>query len=601
MMRDTLSRIRGNTLIPAPVLLAALLATADASASLLLSEEGIAPVRSAEYVRTQSRNASMEADAVYYNPAGLSFLQNGGIYVMLNSIAAYTWKSDSLNMWGSQSDTFKNFMLPIQAKYEAPKRYLSSTMTALPSDLGLIFKRDNWSVFASASILRGQPWTVYRQSSSTVDRLLLAYNTVLASRMSQQIISLYSKSSMERKEYHIGATVGASYAFLDMISVSLSLRYLNIQSNTRINQTPLHVQTTGIANADQYQFPMLIDTDVAGHGMGLIVGFDVKPLDNLNIAARAEYYPPMVLDKRTNKFIANPVIAESGQLNVFCDSIWPLVINDRLNPNGIGNIFNILLMDQRTLKNISNKVRSTYPPSLSLGFSYRPVPALKFETSADLTFPRARNLDGRERDWKDVGFRVGQGIEWSITTWAIVSVGYSYHDFGLIPAKVTEYDDLLASHTVGGGCTFKPADIITLSIAGSYSFFTSSKQSHNDVLSSTLLGQQFAYLHGWNQTLSRDEWNISIGATFFFYPVAVDRVKKAEEHYWRGMSSYLSNDVDTAIKEFKEAKSYNSYYRDVDKKVRDLTELQKVIKKNIEQEQQDKEDEGKGRKGEDEK
>lgn len=563
--------------------------TSGASASMILSEEGITPARSTDYVRTQTRNASTEADAVHYNPAGLPFMINGGIYLMVNSVNLYTRKSDSISMWGSQGiNTLSRLVSPLQSRYQSVNMYLSTMAVAMPTGMSVIFKREKLAVYADVSALRGLPGATYTQGASTLDRLLVAYNTVLASQLSQELVGVYSNSSMKRREFHIGATVGAAYAFMDRLSASMSLRYINIRAHTRLEQTPYFVQVTGGTSLNQYQVPTLIDTDVSGNGMGIILGIDYMPLEPLNLAARLEYYPPMVLDKRTNRFIANPVIAQSGQLNEFCDSIWPLVINDRLNAGGLGNIFNMLLMDSRTRKNIGNKVKATYPLSLSLGLSYRIIPALKITTSADLAFPRARDLDGRERNWNMVGYRLGQSVEWNVAPWAAVSAGYSYNDFGLRKDRLTEHDDLLSSHTVGAGCSLMPWDFLTIHAGGSYSFYTGARHANYDFLQSVLMGNRFVYYHGWKQKLSRDEWSVSLGVTFSFFPVAAAMRKKAKEHYWKGMSDFLSNDIDSAVDEFRAARRNNIYYRDVGKKVRELEELQKIMKKNIQQEKDEK-------------
>lgn len=599
MMMHGARRIRNDAILAmVATMVMSLLVAVDVYASLILSEEGISPARSAEYVRTQSRNASTEADAVIYNPAGLPFMLNGGIYLTVNSVNSFTRKGDSINMWGSLGvNSFNRLITPMPNQYQSSTMYLSTLMVPMPTNLSFIFKRDNWAVFADVSILQGMPGATYTQGASTMDRLLVAYNTVLASRFSQELASVYSISSMKRQEFHIGATVGGSYAFLEWLSASLAFRYININANTKITQTPLQVVITGGVAADQYQSPASIDTDVFGSGMGIILGLDFHPLENLTIGSRVEYYPPMVLNKRTNSFIANPVIAQSGQLNMFCDSIWPLVINDRLNTGGVGNIFNMALMDPRTRNDISNKVKATYPLSLSLGLSYRVIPALKLDTSVDLTFPQARDLDGREQNWNPVGYRLGQSIEWSVVPWAAISAGYSYNDYGLRPDKLTEYDDLLTSHTVGAGCSLRPWDFLTVNVSGSYSFYTTAKQVNYDLMESTILGSRFVYYYGWTQKMSRDGWSVSLGVTFSFYPVAEAMRKKGEEHYWKGMSHYLSNDVDSAVDELKSAQRYNPYYRDVGKKVKDLEELQKVMNKNIQQDKEDKLEELKKEKG----
>ncbi len=560
-----------------------------AYASLLVSEEGIAPGRSAEFVRTQSRNSSTDADAVYYNPAGLAFMASGGIYIMVNSLNSYLQKNSSIGLWGFQGiNAVNNFNSPVSNRYQSPTMYLSTSIVAMPSDLGIIFKRDNWSIFFNISTLHGQPGATYTQGASLADRLLVAYNDVLASQIGQQLANVYSKSYLKRKELHIGATVGGSWAMLNWLSGALAVRYINIQSNTRISQTPLAALFTNGSAANNFQVPTDINTDVRGQGAGIIAGLDFKPIESITIGVRVEYYPPIVLFKKTNKFITNPVLAQTGQLNIFLDRIMPIVLNDRSNPNGLGNIFNIMTMDSGSLKNIGNKVKATYPPSFSAGFGFRPISAIKLDTSADLTFPQARDLDGRENNWTFIGYRVGQSIEWRITPWVVISAGYSYHDFGIKQSRLTDYDDLLASHTIGAGCTLRPFEFLDITAASSYSFYGKSKNFFYEIINSTLLGNRFQYVQAWSQKLSRNEWCVSLGVTFSFYPVSEERKKKAEAHYWKGMSYFLSNDIEGAISEFKEAQSYNAYYRDVDKKVKQLIELQKITKKNIEEQEKEK-------------
>ena len=246
-------------------------------------------------------------------------------------------------------------------------------------------------------------------------------------------------------------------------------------------------------------------------------------------------------------------------------------------------------MDPRTLKDIGNKYKVTYPPSFSAGITYRIIPSLKITTSADLTFPRARDLDGRERDWLPVGYRFGQSIEWNASAWTAVSAGYSYHDFGIKPEKRTEYDDLLASHTVGAGCTFKPLEILDVTAGVSCSFYTKTKNNNVDYVTSTISGSPFIYGQSWTQTLKRTDWSVSLSVSYSIYPISPDNIKKAENHYRKGMEYYNLDDIDSAVDEFKEVRSNNPYYKNVDKKIRDLIELSKLKKMNIQQEEEEKE------------
>jgi hypothetical protein len=101
------------------------------------------------------------------------------------------------------------------------------------------------------------------------------------------------------------------------------------------------------------------------------------------------------------------------------------------------------------------------------------------------------------------------------------------------------------------------------------------------------MGVPFIYELAWNQKLSRNEWSVSLSVAFSIYPVSNDNRKKAEEHYWKGIQYFGIDDYDNAILEFKEARSYNIYYKDIGKKIRDLTEMQKLKKENIQQEEEE--------------
>ncbi|OHD71934.1 MAG: hypothetical protein A2W19_02065 [Spirochaetes bacterium RBG_16_49_21] len=549
------------------------------------------PGHSAEYVRTQSRNASTDADAVFYNPAGLAFMGKNGLSIMISSQSMYLNKKISFNLWGHQgTDIFNNAppwsLSPVNSRYMIPETYPSSQLFPILPDLDIIYKRKNWAVFSYFAMLQ-LPGLTYNQGLPSLDLALISFNEVLATILSQQLANVVRASSIKRKEMHLSGTIGGSYAFTGWMSQSLAFRYININANTRLSQLPLDVGITGGTSLNSYQYPLLIDTDIFGNGFGIIVGFDFKPLDGLNIGTRLEYYPPMILTKRTNKFIAHPTIAQSGQLNIFCSSIRPLVLNDMVNPNNSGNILNFATMDPGLLKNIGNKFKVTYPPSVSVGLSYNILKNLRIESSADLTFPRARDLDGRQNDWEEVGYRLGQCVEWAIIPMLLVSVGYSYNDFGIKPEKRTEYNDPLTSHTMGAGCTVKAADWVDLTVGGFYSFLIPSSNRGIDFIRSTISGIQYTDSFMRDQKLSGNQYGISIGITFSFSMISVDNRKKAEDHYWKGMASYLYNDIDTAIKEFKTARDYNPEFTGIDKKIQELEEIQTLIEKNKKEEKRE--------------
>ena len=46
----------------------------------------------------------------------------------------------------------------------------------------------------------------------------------------------------------------------------------------------------------------------------------------------------------------------------------------------------------------------------------------------------------------------------------------------------------------------------------------------------------------------------------------------------KGIKYFISNDLDSAIEEFRLCKDYNPYHKDIDKKIKDLEEIKKLKK-----------------------
>ncbi len=77
--------------------------------------------------------------------------------------------------------------------------------------------------------------------------------------------------------------------------------------------------------------------------------------------------------------------------------------------------------------------------------------------------------------------------------------------------------------------------------------------------------------------------NYSINLTFKLIPKVItyeDRVA-AERHYRNGIRFFVANDLDTALREFKTARDYDPYYRNIDKKIDDLQEIKQLMNENI--------------------
>lgn len=78
--------------------------------------------------------------------------------------------------------------------------------------------------------------------------------------------------------------------------------------------------------------------------------------------------------------------------------------------------------------------------------------------------------------------------------------------------------------------------------------------------------------------------NYSVTLSFRLTPTVVTYSDKlsAERHYREGVKLFVMNDLDGALREFLLTKQYDPYYKSVDKKIRDIEEIQQLMKENEE-------------------
>ncbi|MFC1670457.1 PorV/PorQ family protein [Spirochaetota bacterium] len=76
--------------------------------------------------------------------------------------------------------------------------------------------------------------------------------------------------------------------------------------------------------------------------------------------------------------------------------------------------------------------------------------------------------------------------------------------------------------------------------------------------------------------------NYSFNISFKLIPkvITIDDKRNAAIHYNRGIQYFIANDVETALTEFKICRDYDPYYKNIEKKIRDIEELIKLKREN---------------------
>jgi long-chain fatty acid transport protein len=438
----------------------------DTAGSELHQEDGIMTNHSAEYVRTLNRNTSTDPDAAFYNPAGLAFMTQNGLHISFSSQTYYVKRTHSMDFYGLQKLNTES--IPVSPPHKKPdfnnclaEEYPAELTAPVVPGVDIVWKQENLALFFNIAVMQAATDMTYPDGLAVMDwGNLLSKETEFDP--TYKLIQYTRNAEAVRNEMYIGLTAGGAYRLANWISTGGGLRFIHAEGNMKVGINNINFVV------DQGSGPVLesipatenrwdIDTDTSGFGTGLILSthFRAEPiismLKGLEATFRFEYYPPMEIEKKTNKFIAPSLIEKSGNLNIFKDGTPG---KEMTYDKGNGD---------KTLK-------VTYPSTLNFGLSYMLFDWLNLLSSAQLSFRKNRDLGGREKDYT-TGYQAGGGAEFILSPKVTLSIGYLFNDFGIKPDKRTEADPLLNSHQIGGGALFHVDDQIDLNIGAFYQIF----------------------------------------------------------------------------------------------------------------------------------
>ena len=462
-----------------------LITVSNVSASRIHQEDGIFPNHSCEYIRTLNRFASTKPDAAFYNPAGLSFLEEDGLHVMFSAQTLYVKKTHAMDYYaiqvvGSNETPVQTFHTrsPFTANTDTnihmsnlPDQYYSETTSPVLPDFDVVYKQDNWTAYFDFSVMQAAPGTTFKDGAAVIDWGNLAIKETECAKdyasdptTVPELRGYYRKAEATRDEMFIGATFGGSYLINNSLSVGGGIRVIKANGQMSIDVTDvLFFKRNPISgedfmlNGDDWH----IDTEYEGLGFGFICSLDYKVSDALNFGVKCEYYTPLELDKTTNRFTAPSVVEKGGNLDVFKDGS-PSPGNELEYQHGLGQ----------------SELKVTYPPTIAAGISYGVLDNLKIDGSLEISFRDQVDLDGREDDY-DLGYKYGMALRWAVKEDLEASCGYLYTNFGIKEDKRNESDMLLPNHAIGGGFGIKLSKNTEISLGASY-IFSEDKQTDID-------------------------------------------------------------------------------------------------------------------------
>lgn len=419
--------------------------------------------QSVDFLRNPARDGAIAIGGVYYNPAGVAFL-NEGFHIGFN------WQS----VWQTRTATSTNplYALGVNNAGATTKEYEGKAKAPFIPSVQAAYNKGKWSFQFNFAINGGG-------GKATFDRGLGSFESAVA-QIAYAMKPFGAKgydalSFMQGRQYYFGFTLGAAYKLTDNLSVYGGLRCLYGTASYKAKVSDIKVNTDkGLVNfgdfidginlnyeklkgmheslgalmPEQYRkayeqmsavMPKIAELEVYRNGVNLqsdqyglgfapIVGVDYKT-GNFNFAAKYEFRTKMSMK---NKSTVNEAMAIDA-VNQFLDG---------------------------------SSVRDDSPALLTLGAQWSVLPKVRLNAGYHHFFDKdAPKYKGKEKELKHGANEYLGGVEWDVADRLTVSGGVQITNYGMSDAYMSDLSFVVDSWSIGLGAKYKVSEKVAVNAA----------------------------------------------------------------------------------------------------------------------------------------
>ena len=423
------------------------------------------------FLRNPARDASIEIDAVYSNPAGLAFLAKDGFHISLNGQSAFQTRTIT--------SSFKPFLMNTDGRTtgtDGSRVYKGEASAPFIPSVQAAYKRNNWTFSAGFAVTGGGGKATFNEGLGSFESQVALLP--LALQQAGYNATQYSVDSyMRGKQYIFGLQLGATYKITDYLSafVGARMNYVsngyeghirNIQANIGLNGEMINVNkyfTTAAEQASQAAAAYL----AAGN------------------QAAAEQYTALAI-------AAQEVAGQTADKNLDCDQtgwgVTPILgldfkwkkwnVGVKYEFNTKLNVENMTRVDDTGLFKDGVNTPHDIPSMLTVGVSYEILLVLRasvgyhhfFDTHAKMASDKQKSISQGTNEYLG-------GIEWDVCKWAQVSAGMQRTKYGLEDGYMSDMSFTTSSYSFGFGAGFRLMEDLKLNIA----YFWTNYDTYNKV------------------------------------------------------------------------------------------------------------------------
>lgn len=365
--------------------------------------------QSASFVRNPMRYASLETDAIYFNPAGTAFFKEGW------ALSA-NWQM----IW--QDRDVENALTGKSYKGEVYVPCMPTIMAA--------YKTGDWTFSGMFGIPGGGGNAQFNDGLPAFD--MMGAGLVAANGLS-------AKSAFESTQYVFSLQLGAAYKVNENLSVYGGIRGNYTNANYSGAITAVHPQVGDYAKI------LELDLTQTGIAFAPVIGIDYK-IGDFNFAAKYEFRAVTTVENETDKFTSEILGEKIGDPNL---------------DGKIGALSGMIptLAPMATLQS-GETLRSDAPALLSLAGSWQVCPRLQVMGGWNYYFDKdakVESLLGGADNNKNLDhntYEILAGAEFKLTDKWLLSAGIQYSNFGITDNYTSDLSFINDSFMVGAGAKY---------------------------------------------------------------------------------------------------------------------------------------------------
>ena len=515
--------------------------------------------QSAQYIRLLSRNASMDIDAVYYNPAGLTKLAPGFHFGINNQTVGQG----------------RSVMNSYPYLHGAPDREYIGTVSApfFPS-IYAAYNTGKLAFSAAFNPVGGGGGATYDEGLAMIEMPISDLVPVLQSRGAQDY---RLETNFVGSSIFYGFQGNISYKINDIISIAAGARYVmarntyegkleNIELNMGGTWLPASTVFSTIATqlTSIVAIPTSIAPIIAGGGGSLTLaqaegaGYITAPQRaGIEAGLAAIGVPPANIPAMTISQVSGAVTTATPTLNgqiAQATATSALMQNQSADVlqtgSGITPIIGVNLTfadivnvgikyEFATKLRVINETTSDFttgfnpetgapvtmfpdgaetindmPAMLAIGAEVRPTDRFMLTGSVNYYFDKKIDYDGsadKDINMIDKNFmEYAFGVEYGFTKKLRASLAYAGTMTGVNLNYQDELSYSLNTNTFGGGLGFRISPMIDLNIGGIYTIYQEAEKTSSRAMTGTTIMVPFT------ETFNKDTWVVAIGVDLHF-------------------------------------------------------------------------------------